>query len=389
MRLAVYIRVSSAEQIEGYSLDAQEGACRAWAASNGYDVAHLFVEPGQSARTDQRPAFQQMITAVCATPRIDGVLIHKSDRIARNLLDLLTYRNLLERHGKRILSVTEPFFNDDSPENRMVCGIVGSVNEFYSANLSREVKKGQVQKAKSGSFPGGRVPMGYTRKDKIIILDETAPAIRSGFYEFANGKYTLREWAAKAIEVGFTHKGAALSAQSWQKIFRNPFYTGQFTWQDELFTGDHPALVDPETFNRVQELLTAADSGGSKNRHFWLLSGLLWSLKYNTKMSGSLSGGYTYYRASGKGPEHAVRAEELEKRVITQLERIRGELAGGREDWRLAVSVAPSIRVVFEKLKTPYERRELLLLVIRRHGVFVSAGGAVVKLALHAGFEYC
>lgn len=86
MRLAVYIRVSSAEQVEGYSLDAQESACRAWAASNGYDVAHLFVEPGQSARTDQRPAFQQMITAVCATPRIDGVLIHKSDRIARNLL---------------------------------------------------------------------------------------------------------------------------------------------------------------------------------------------------------------------------------------------------------------------------------------------------------------
>lgn len=51
MRLAVYIRVSSAEQVEGYSLDAQEDACRKWAASNGYDVAHLFVEPGQSARS--------------------------------------------------------------------------------------------------------------------------------------------------------------------------------------------------------------------------------------------------------------------------------------------------------------------------------------------------
>lgn len=55
---------------------------------------------------------------------------------------------------------------------------------------------------------------------------------------------------------------------------------------------------------------------------------------------------------------------------------------------RLAVSVAVSIRQVFEKLKTPHERRELLFLVIRRRGVFVSAGGAVVKLALHAGFEY-
>lgn len=389
MRVAVYIRVSSAEQVEGYSLEAQEDACRTWAASNGYDVAHVFVEPGQSARTDQRPVFQQMIPIVRATPRIDAILIHKSDRIARNLLDLLTYRNLLERNGKRILSVTEPFFNDDSPENRMVCGIVGSVNEFYSANLSREVKKGQMQKAKQGSFPGGRVPMGYSRdSDKAIVIDEYGPMVRSAFYEFAGGQYTLRSWASKSVELGFTHKDNPVSAQSWQKVFRNPFYTGQFQWQGELFTGDHIPLVDPATFALVQDLLTAADTGGSKNRNFWMLAGLLWSTKYGKKMSGSLNKGNAYYRAQGNGPEHSVRADDLEMRIISQLEKIKGKMQQGREDWRLAISAAPSMRVIWDLLKTPQERRELLLLVFRRHGIFVSAGGSVLKSFLRDGFEY-
>jgi site-specific DNA recombinase len=394
MRLVIYIRVSSAEQVEGYSLEAQETACRQWAASNGYDVAHIFVEPGQSARTDRRPAFQQMIAIVRTTPQIDAILIHKSDRIARNLLDLLSYRNMLETNGKHILSVTEPFFNDDSPENRMVCGIVGSVNEFYSANLSREVKKGQVQKAKSGSFPGGRLPLGYCRNDKkIIIVDQHAVMIKSAFFEFSNGGYTLRSWATKSAELGYTHNGKPLSASSWQKIFRNPFYTGQFTWQGETFNGDHPLLVDEETFAQIQTILTDADTGGSKNRNFWLLSGLLWSTKYDIPMSGTLNNNNAYYRAKAKTklePEHLVRADMLEKQVIELLGEIRlkqkGGFVTGREEWRLAINVAPSMINIWNVLPTPQERRKFLLMIFWR--IFVEPGGAVLKSELHQPFEF-
>jgi len=390
MKLAIYMRVSSAEQVEGYSLEAQEDACRTWAGTNGYEVTMTFVEPGKSARTDQRPEFQKMITIASLSSQIEAILIHKSDRIARNLLDLLTYRNLLEKHNVRILSVTEPFFNDDSPENRMVCGIVGSVNEFYSANLSREVKKGQLQKAKQGSFPGGRLPLGYCRKEKTIITDQHAAFIRSAFFEFANGGYTLRSWAAKSAKLGYTHDGKALSASSWQKIFRNPFYTGQFTWQDEIFNGDHPQLVDDETFNQVQTILTEADTGGSKNRNFWLLGGLLWSKKYDCPMSGTLNNHNAYYRAKGNGAEHLVRSDDLEKRVIELLKQIRfkrGEKLRGREEWRLAISVAPTMADIWENLPTPQERRELLLMIFRR--IFVESGGAVLKSELHKPFEFC
>lgn len=237
MKVVIYTRVSSQEQVSGYSLDAQEQACRQWAGQQGHEVVRVYVEPGQSARTDQRPVFQKMIQVI-KLGLADAVLIHKSDRIARNLLDLLSYRNQLEQAGKRILSVTEPFLNDDSPENRMVTGIIGSVNEFYSANLSREVIKGQLQKAKSGSFPGGKLPLGYRRnEDKQIVIDEAyAKIARQAFHEFAQGNHTLKTWTAAAQKRGYRNpRGNPVSQQSWQKIFRNPFYIGQFRWGDDLY----------------------------------------------------------------------------------------------------------------------------------------------------------
>jgi len=284
VKLSAYVRVSTEDQVRGYSLEAQENAIKTWAAEHGYELVKVFVEPGLSAKTDNRPIFQSMIKTV-ERGEADGVVIHKSDRIARNLLDLLIYRNRLEQSGKRIFSVVEPFFNSDSPENRMVTGIIGSVNEFYSANLGREVQKGQTQKAKNGIYPGGRIPLGYMRDDEknMVIDPDHGPFIAYAFTEFSTGRYDLRSWATAAKKMGFTNRlGEPLLHQSWGKIFRNKFYIGFFKWGGETYQGDYPTLVSFPIFNAVQDILTANNSGGSKIRHFWLLSSLLYSLKYHS-----------------------------------------------------------------------------------------------------------
>lgn len=391
MNVVIYTRVSSQEQVSGYSLDAQENACRQWAAEQGYEITRVYVEPGQSARTDQRPAFQKMIQMV-KLGIADAILIHKSDRIARNLLDLLSYRSQLEQAGKRILSATEPFLNDDSPENRMVTGIIGSVNEFYSANLSREVIKGQLQKAKSGSFPGGKLPLGYRRNDdkQIVIDDTSAEVAHHAFQEFAQGHHTLKTWTAAARERGYRNpRGNPISDQSWQKIFRNPFYIGQFRWGDDLYDGDHPPLTTKETFVEVQVLLDEhGGGGGAKNRHFWLLAGLLWSAKYHKKMTGSLAKGkYPYYRAAGPGPEHTVRAEDIESRVVALLDKITGYSPRARESWRLAMQVAPSTAVIWPLLPANEERKDFLNLIFPAVGIIIAPGGAVSRFDLREGFE--
>lgn len=377
MRVVIYVRVSSQEQVTGYSLDAQEDACRTWAADQGYEVVRVFIEPGRSARTDQRPVFQSMIQLVTAGIA-GGIIIHKSDRIARNLLDLLTYRNRLEKAGVRLFSVLEPFFNDDSPESRMVVGIIGSINEFYSANLSREVKKGQQQAARSGRFPGGKLPRGYVRDEaKNIIHGPDADHISQAFFEFASGRYTLRDWAKRQGE----------HHQTWRKIFRNIFYTGQFMWNNQQFQGDHPPVVDASTFEAVQEILDSRDSGGSKKRHTWLLAGLLWSEVHNKTMSGSLAKGrFAYYVAKGSGGQHTIEAEGLEMRVISVLQNITGTSKRTKESWRLALSVSRCVGELWPFIE-PAQQKELLRLVFQPGGIVVAAGGAVVAYRLNDGFE--
>lgn len=389
VRLAIYIRVSSQEQVSGYSLDAQEDACRKWAAEQGHEVARVFVEPGHSARTDQRPEFQKMIQIV-KVGIIDAILVHKIDRFARNLLDFLLHRNELEKAGKWLFSATEPFLNDDSPENRMVSGIVGSVAEYYSANLSREVKKGLTQAARSGRFPSGRLTLGYIRDEKknIIFDPERSEIVRSSFYEFATSRYTLRSWADRAYELGLRSlSGKKVPPSTWQGIFRNIFYTGLFVWKGETFKGDHPPLVDEDTFQKVQDILTSKNTGGAKKRHFWLLSDLILSGVYYTKMTGDNHGENAYYRAKGSGPEHSVRADFLEMRVIALLGQITGEIKHGREHWRWAIAVSDTLADVWKMIDKKEDQREFLRLVFPHNGIVVDRGGFVVEYHLHKGFE--
>lgn len=386
MRVVIYTRVSSAEQVGGYSLEAQEEQCRAWAAAQGYEVIRVFVEPGVSARTDQRPAFQAMVQIVTAGAA-DAILIHKSDRIARNLLDWLVYRDRLETAGKKILSVTEPFLNDDSAESRMVAGIIGAVNEFYSVNLGREVKKGLLQAAKSGRFPGGRPPLGYIKENKNTIIDpDHGPALARAFTEFASGRYTLRSWTARARADGIiTKHGNPISVQSWQKIFRNIFYTGDFIWAGERYTGDHPPLASLDIFTAVQKLLDERDSGGSQTRHFWLLSGLLWSTVYHKPMTGSLAKGkYAYYRAIGPGPEHSIPAADIEARVIEELSRIRG--TNTRSQWHLAMAVSANLGLIIPHLEQP-DIKKFLNQIFVPQSILIEPGGHISDFKLKVGFE--
>lgn len=105
LRLVGYTRVSTTEQAEGYSLDAQDTHIKEWSNKENHTIVRNFVEAGQSARSDKRPTFQAMIRFVCHASQIDGVVVHKSDRFARNLLDYLNYRAILEQHGKRLFFV--------------------------------------------------------------------------------------------------------------------------------------------------------------------------------------------------------------------------------------------------------------------------------------------
>lgn len=146
MKVVIYVRVSSVEQVSGYSIEAQTDQCRDWAASQGYDVVTIYTEPGKSAKTDQRPVFQSAVRFVLAGGA-DAILVHRADRFARNLFDYLRYRSELELQNRMILSATETFFNGMAPETKLLANIIMAVAEFVAARIGQETVKGTMQKA--------------------------------------------------------------------------------------------------------------------------------------------------------------------------------------------------------------------------------------------------
>lgn len=400
MKSVIYARVSSVEQVSGYSIEAQIDQCRAWANEQGYNVARVYIEPGRSARTDDRPVFQRMIKNVCAG-EAGAVVVHKVDRFARNLLDLLRYKRQLRDEGVRLLSASEEFLNGDSPENDLAIKIMGAVAEYVAWNIGQEAVKGQDAKAKSGSWPGSVVPLGYERIGQgrgstIDICPDYGEIIKTAYNEFSSGNYTIRQWVAEAKKRGYrSRQGNVISSTTWHNVFRSVFYLGRFDWKGEIYDGDHPSLIDEETWQTVQDVLEARGSGGSQQRHFWLLRGLLWSEVHSRPMSGSLvygrwGGCYAYYRAKGRrnDHEHNIRADEAEKQAVDLLATIRadGQTLTAPDDLRLALLSATHCGAVYAHLITARARRDFLKLIFLTHGLHVNAAGVVSVYGLRPGF---
>ncbi len=203
---------------------------------------------------------------------IDAVVVHKIDRLARNVEDHVAIRALLRRRGVALVSVTENV--EETASGRLVEGIHALMAEFYSANLASEIKKGQDQKAKLGGFPHG-APLGYLNLREVIggrpvariVPDpERAPlvALPSSTTSRANGP------CSELAHRGLTNRGQRSKAPApitWQglaKILANPVYIGIVEWNGVQYPGTHEPLVTPEVFRHVRELIGARSARGTR-----------------------------------------------------------------------------------------------------------------------------
>src|SRR6185369_2222456 len=141
MNCVIYARVSTEQQADrDLSIPAQLKAARQHASRQGWTVLEEFVEPGVSAKTAARPVLQSMLVRCRQEPRVDMVLVHKIDRLARNLGDHVAIRAYLRQQHITLASTVENV--DDSITGQLVEHIMASIAQFYSANLGEEVKKG-------------------------------------------------------------------------------------------------------------------------------------------------------------------------------------------------------------------------------------------------------
>jgi DNA invertase Pin-like site-specific DNA recombinase len=167
---ALYIRVSTEEQTE-YSPDAQKRALLDYAKKNKIFISsdYIFIDEGISGRiAEKRPGFMQMIKTAKQKPKpFDVILVHKFDRFSRSREDSVVYKSLLKKEcGIKVISITEQL--EDDKFSIILESMLEAMAEYYSLNLSDEVKKGMTEKAKKGGLQTGAA-FGYEVKEKGLL----------------------------------------------------------------------------------------------------------------------------------------------------------------------------------------------------------------------------
>jgi site-specific DNA recombinase len=214
-KVAIYLRISSEMQADGYSLEAQLTICRRLAEERGWEVSTVFVDE-ESAKTDARPQFQDMMRATRAAS-FDAIIVHKLDRFTRSVEDMLSYLRELESLNVALVSATEQF-DFSTPMGRLMLTMLAAFAEWYLGNLSHETAKGKRARAESGMW-NSEVPFCYAvhyRKvggDGLARPDEhDAQGVGLAFGKYATGQYSDNDIARLLNEAGYRPKGRGARA---------------------------------------------------------------------------------------------------------------------------------------------------------------------------------
>lgn len=302
----IYARYSSSNQREE-SIAGQIRDCTEFANRNNYHIVGEYTDSALTGRTDRRPGFQEMIRD-SDKHGFQAVIVWKLDRFARNRYDSAMYRNILKKNGVKIVSAMESI--SESPEGIILEGLMESLAEYYSANLSENVKRGLYDSAldkKMLSHPS----LGYRKGSdgKYEIDPITAPIVRRIFDEFAAGS-TQTEIITRLNRDGFrTVQGNEFNKNSLRKILRNKKYIGVYQYRDIYDPNGVPAIIEKELFDDVQQILSQREKyrkirSKEDSQDNYLLSSILFCGHCESPMTGesarSANGTiYKYYSCAG------------------------------------------------------------------------------------------
>lgn len=294
LRAAIYARYSSREQDGTSTIESQLRECRAYARRHGLTVAEdaVFVDRAKAGTSaEQRDAFQAMVAAAQRTPKpFDAILVWKYSRFARNREDSALYKGLLRRKGIEVTSVSEPV-DRHSATGLLSEGLIELIDQFYSARLAEEVRRGQTEATLEGFSTGGRAPYGYRRAevpDPRGRLDRAGTAVRrvTLAVEPAEAAVVQRIYELYAGGAGYTRIAKRLNGEgvpgpwggTWagsaiREMIRNDVYRGARVYgrtkkvrtakgtrskcprpeaSRTVKEGAHPAIIAPPLWERVK-----------------------------------------------------------------------------------------------------------------------------------------
>ena len=309
IKVYTYTRVSTAMQIDGYSLDAQKSRMKAYAEFNDYEIVHEYEDAGKSGKSiEGRIQFNQMLEDIkTGKDGVSYVLVFKLSRFGRNAADVLSTLQVMQDFGVNLICV-EDGIDSSKDAGKLMISVLSAVAEIERENIRVQTMEGRIQKAREGKWNGGFPPYGYKlEKGYLYINEEEAEAIRIIFDHYvhtdigANGlaKY-LEQHGIRKIQRQ-NGKNPLFDAALIRRILKNPVYCGKISYgrrrtekvhgtrneyrqveQDDylLVDGLHEGIVSEELWHEAQvKLLAQAKKYEHVNRgketKVHLLSGLV------------------------------------------------------------------------------------------------------------------
>ena len=300
----IYARYSSIGQRDE-SIEGQLRECKEYAQRANLNVVGDYCDPALTGTSDKRPEFQRMIRDA-ARGQFTVVIVWKFDRFARNRYDSAIYKARLKKYGVRVISAKEGI--PDGPEGILLESMMEGYAEYYSANLSQNVKRGMYESALKlqtlGQIVYGlrRAPDGRYEHDPA-----TAPIVKRIFEEYVSGKSTKAICEGLNREGIRTITGGAFNKNSLRRILQNQKYCGIYEYADIRVEDGIPAIVSKETFEKAKAMVKQHHEkpAAKKAEGGFLLSGKLFCGHCGELMTGD--GGtshtgrvYSYYTCNNR-----------------------------------------------------------------------------------------
>ena len=336
-KAAIYIRVSTQDQVENYSIEVQRERIRAFCKAKNWDIYNEYIDGGYSGSNLERPGIKKLITDL---KNIDAVVVLKLDRLSRSQRDTL---ELIEEHFLKnkvdFVSITETL-DTSTPFGKAMIGILSVFAQLERETIAERMRMGHIKRAENGlrGNGGDYDPAGYTRKDGHLIIKKDEAAHIKRVFDLYEQYYSITKVQEVLKEEGYP----IWRFRRYRDILSNTLYIGRVTFSGKEYEGHHEPIVTSEQFKRVQTLLKRHKGHNAHKAKQSLLSGLITCsccgenyVSYSTgKSKATESKRYYYYicRAKRFPAEYEERCmnktwsrKKLEEVIISELKNLTEE----------------------------------------------------------------
>lgn len=355
-----------------------------------------FVERGRPGRSIERPELQRTLEYT-QDRQVDFVIVHKIDRLARNRANAAAITRTIQNAGAYLMSTSEAI--STTPSGRLLHGITASIAEFHSPNLATEVMKGTRQKAIHGGTPG-RAPLGYLyehrfdngREVRAITIDpEPAEHVIWAFHAYATGDWSVTRLAAELEACGLTTRpgpntpAGPLNVNRLHRLHRRRTTRCVVVHNGVEHPGRHEPLIDPDTWETVQDILTSRRNGERSQKHYQYLKANLFWIECGRRL-------LVQHTRAGRGPYYEYYVCHRRREATCQQRKVLpvGGVEQRVEDLRRAIELNPGQRerveqIVLAKLHRQQAVNDQRLKVIAVEAETVEANQAKLLEAYYAG----